>query len=58
MKMVFGMLWATVSGVEGDVLILVEQLKRYSVSQSVPIVLTGDRDNLFTLDEFSQMSFS
>ncbi|WP_255534440.1 hypothetical protein [Nodosilinea sp. LEGE 07298] len=43
----------TVSDVESDVLILVGQLKRYSVSQSVPIVVTGDRDNLFTLDEFS-----
>ncbi|MEA5451519.1 response regulator [Leptolyngbya sp. CCNP1308] len=43
---------------ENDALLLVEQLKRYSVSESVPILLISDRANWFTLKEFRQMGFS
>lgn len=46
------------SAAENDALILVEQLKQYSVSQSVPIVLISDRANWFTLHEFRRMGFS
>ncbi|MBW4481832.1 MAG: response regulator [Tildeniella torsiva UHER 1998/13D] len=43
---------------ENDAILLVEQLKQYSVSQSVPILLISSRANWFTLKEFRQMGFS
>ncbi|MFQ4138933.1 response regulator [Nodosilinea sp. PGN35] len=43
---------------ENDAILLVEQLKQYSVSQSVPILLISSLANWFTLKEFRQMGFS
>ncbi|MBE9141219.1 response regulator [Nodosilinea sp. LEGE 07088] len=46
------------STAENDALILIEQLKQYSVEQAVPILLISSRANWFTLSEFRQMGFS
>ncbi|HSM81569.1 MAG TPA: response regulator, partial [Nodosilinea sp.] len=43
---------------ESDALILIEQLKQYSVCQAVPILLISARADWFTLSEFRQMGFS
>jgi CheY-like chemotaxis protein len=43
---------------ENDAILLVEQLKQYSVRQSVPLFLISSRANWFTLKEFRQMGFS
>lgn len=43
---------------ENDAILLVEQLKQYSASQSVPILLISSRASWFTLKEFRQMGFS
>lgn len=43
---------------ENDAILLVEQLKQYSVRQSVPLLLISSRANWFTLKEFRQMGFS
>ncbi|WP_277622049.1 response regulator [Latilactobacillus sakei] len=43
---------------ENDAILLVEQLKQYSVSQSVPILLISSLANWFSLQEFRQMGFS
>ncbi len=43
---------------ENDAILLVEQLKQYSESQSVPILLISSRASWFTLKEFRRMGFS
>lgn len=43
---------------EHDALILIEQLKRYSSNQSVPLLLISALAHWFTLKEFHQMGFS
>ncbi len=43
---------------ENDAILLVEQLKQYSVRQSVPLFLISSRANWFTLKELHQMGFS
>lgn len=43
---------------ESDALLLVEQLKQYSASQAVPILLISSRADWYTLKEFRQMGFS
>lgn len=43
---------------EDDALLLVEQLKKYSTAQAVPIFVLSSRASWFTLQEFNQMGFS
>lgn len=43
---------------EDDAILLVEQLKRYSSEQAVPILLISSRADWFTLNEFQTMGFS
>jgi CheY-like chemotaxis protein len=42
---------------ENDALIFVEQLKQYSIAQSIPIVLLSSRANWFTLGQLQKMGF-
>ncbi|MGF1570958.1 MAG: response regulator [Nodosilinea sp.] len=43
---------------EPDALILIEKLKQYSITQTVPIVLITAKANWFTLNDFRQMGFA
>jgi len=46
------------SAPEADALVFIEQLKQYSVSLAVPLVLITNRANWFTLPELHQMGFA
>ncbi|MGG6239847.1 response regulator [Nodosilinea sp. AN01ver1] len=46
------------SAPEDDALILIEQLKQYSIRQAVPILLISSRADWFTRKEFHGMGFS
>ena len=43
---------------EADALIFIEQLKQYSLAQSIPILLITARANWFTLQELHRMGFA
>ncbi|MBV9386171.1 MAG: response regulator [Chroococcidiopsidaceae cyanobacterium CP_BM_ER_R8_30] len=43
---------------ETDALIFIEQLKQYSIVQSVPILLISARANWFTPEQLNQMGFA
>jgi CheY-like chemotaxis protein len=42
----------------GDALIFIEELKRYCMTQSIPIVLMSDRANWFTEEQLNQIGFA
>lgn len=43
---------------ETDALIFLEQLKQYSITQSIPILLITARASWFTLEQLHQMGFA
>ncbi|MDX2228261.1 MAG: response regulator [Leptolyngbyaceae cyanobacterium bins.349] len=46
------------STAEADALIFVEQLKQYSKSQAIPILLLTDRASWFTKEQLNEMGFA